>query len=165
MCEAEGMAMAPWGALGRGAFGTKEDLAKKEAAGEGRKTAPPTEKTKNISASLEKIANAKGTAITSIAQAYVMHKSPYVFPIVGGRKIEHLKSNIEALGVELSDDDIDEIEAAAEFDVGFPMNMLFGYGDAKPYKSGQGFSDMALVKPAGHFDMVQRAKPPKPHKN
>lgn len=29
--------------------------------------------------------------------AYVMHKTPNVFPIVGGRRIEHLKGNIEAL--------------------------------------------------------------------
>lgn len=105
MCESEGMALAPWGALGRGAFGTHEELEAKAASKEGRKN-PPTEKTKAISLALEKIAKAKGTTIVSVAQAYVMAKSPYVFPIVGGRKIEHLKSNIEALGVELSEEDL-----------------------------------------------------------
>ncbi|KAF8529592.1 hypothetical protein BU17DRAFT_36660, partial [Hysterangium stoloniferum] len=35
--------------------------------------------------------------ITVVAIAYVIHKAPYVFPIVSGRKIEHLQANIEAL--------------------------------------------------------------------
>jgi len=54
-----------------------------------------------------------------------MQKTPCVFPIVGGRKIEHLEGNIEALGLELSGEEIGEIEAAKEFDLGFPMN-IFG---------------------------------------
>ena len=55
-----------------------------------------------------------------------MHKVPHVFPIVGGRKIEHLKGNIEALGLELSDEDMNDIDDAAPFDVGFPMNFWVG---------------------------------------
>lgn len=43
-----------------------------------------------ISKVLENIANKKNTQITSVALAYVMNKTPYVFPIIGGRKIEHL---------------------------------------------------------------------------
>ena len=53
------------------------------------------------------------------------HKYPYCYPIVGGRKIEHLKGNIEALSIKLSPEEIEEIEDAAPFDVGFPMNFLF----------------------------------------
>lgn len=30
-----------------------------------------------------------------VALAYVMQKTPYVFPVIGGRKVEHLKANIE----------------------------------------------------------------------
>ena len=37
-----------------------------------------------------------------VAIAYVMQKTPYVFPIVGGRKVEQLHANIEALGIALS---------------------------------------------------------------
>ncbi|RDW73444.1 hypothetical protein BP6252_07351 [Coleophoma cylindrospora] len=159
MCEAEGMAIAPWGALGRGMFGTEAELAKK--ASEGRKV-PPTEQSKKISATLEKIARGKNSSITGIALAYVMHKYPYVFPIVGGRKVEQLKGNIEALAVELSDEDITAIEAGADFDIGFPMSMIFGFAGA-PYKSGGGLADIGLARPAGYFDNVQRAKNPKPH--
>ncbi len=53
-----------------------------------------------------------------------MHKAPYVFPIVGGRKVSHLKGNIEALGLELSREEIAEIDQSAPFDRGFPTNLF-----------------------------------------
>ena len=127
MVEAEGMGIAPWGAIGRGWFKSKEEY--QRADREGRKMADQPEKYARIAAKLEEIANRKGknVLITSIALAYVMHKAPYVFPIVGGRKVDHLKGNIDALGVKLSQEEIDEIDAAEPFDIGFPMNFLFGY--------------------------------------
>lgn len=69
---------------------------------------------------------------TAVALAYVMSKYAYVFPIVGGRKVEvraipqilreisahfgcdaspqHLKQNIEALTLKLTSEDIAKIE-------------------------------------------------------
>ncbi|KAI4178604.1 MAG: hypothetical protein L6R41_008315, partial [Letrouitia leprolyta] len=126
MCEDEGMALAPWGALGSGNF--KTDVELERTKGEGRKMGEQSEQYRAVSAVLDKIAKAKGVGITGIALRYVMHKSPYVFPIVGGRKVEHLKGNIEALKVELTDEEVDEIDSAVPFQVGFPMNMLFEMG-------------------------------------
>ena len=51
-----------------------------------------------------------------------MHKAPYVFPIIGGRKVEHLHANMEALDICLGDEHIKELESAVPFDVGFPYN-------------------------------------------
>lgn len=81
------------------------------------------EKVSNV---LEDIANAKSPVppITSVALAYVMHKSPYVFPIVGGRKISHLEGNIQALSLGLMPEEIQQIDAAYGFDMGFPHNFL-----------------------------------------
>lgn len=59
-----------------------------------------------------------------MAIAYLMQKTPYVFPILGGRKIEHLHANIAALDVALSDADIEKIEAAAPFDKGMMYNIF-----------------------------------------
>lgn len=53
-----------------------------------------------------------------------MHKSPYSFPIVGGRKIEHLLANIEALDIHLTDEHIKEIEGALPFELGFPGGLM-----------------------------------------
>ncbi|KAI4232013.1 MAG: hypothetical protein L6R40_007543 [Gallowayella cf. fulva] len=160
MCEDEGMAMAPWSVLGAGKFKTDEQL--EQTKGEGRNRGGPSEETRKISAVLNKVAKAKGTAITSIALRYVMHKSPYVFPICGGRKLEHLKGNIEALAVELTDEDVDEIDAALPFDVGFPLSMLFGMGGEK-YNSRMRTKDIALVNTTSNLDMVEKGKPPKAH--
>ncbi|KAL8696512.1 MAG: hypothetical protein Q9224_002752 [Gallowayella concinna] len=160
MCEDEGMAMAPWSALGGGLFKTDEQL--EQTKGEGRQAGPASEETRKISAALNKVAKAKGTAITSIALRYVMHKSPYVFPICGGRKIEHLKGNIEALAIELTDEEVDEIDAALPFDVGFPMSMLFEMGGEK-YNSRMGAKDIRLLNTTSNLDLVQRGKQAKAH--
>ena len=59
-----------------------------------------------------------------VALAYLMQKVPYVFPIVGGRKVEHLHDNINSLEVALKPEHFKKIEAATPFDPGFPTNMM-----------------------------------------
>jgi diketogulonate reductase-like aldo/keto reductase len=59
-----------------------------------------------------------------VAIAYLLHKVPYVFPIIGCRKVEHLLSNIEALEIALSDEQMKELEGAVEFNIGFPGTMV-----------------------------------------
>ncbi|SMY28430.1 unnamed protein product [Zymoseptoria tritici ST99CH_1A5] len=140
MVEAEGMAIAPWGALGRSMFKSAEEY--NAADREGRKTGPQSETHRKVAMKLEEIAKKKDTAITSIALVYVMHKAPYVFPVVGGRKVEHLQGNIEALGIKLTQEEIDEIEDTVPFDVGFPQSFLFS---GKPYRSRYTPADMPLV--------------------
>ncbi|KAM3072360.1 hypothetical protein ACMFMG_009169 [Clarireedia jacksonii] len=154
MCHDEGMGLAPWGALGGGNFKTEEQ----RKSDEGRKMGGPSEAAIKISKVLEKIANSKNTVITSVALAYVMKKSPYVFPIVGGRKIEHLKGNIDALSLDLSDEDIKEIEGANAFDIGFPMNFLGGPNGVKSP------GDVWLTNMAGVIDHVKAPGPIPPHK-
>lgn len=158
MVEAEGMGLAPWGALGSGNFKTR--VQREAAKGEGRHAGTPSDKHVQVAEILNKMAERKNTALTSVALAYVLHKAPYVFPIVGGRKIEHLKGNIEALGLELSQQDIDEIEDAAEFDIGFPLNML-GMGNPKGAK---GPADVFTTNLVGHFDYVDGPVPIRPKK-
>ncbi|KAK5038112.1 hypothetical protein LTS07_001581 [Exophiala sideris] len=152
MCRDEGMGIAPWGALGGGYF--KPSSTQKE----GGRNLPTTltGKEEQVSRVLEKIANAKTPAVplTSIALAYVMHKTAYVTPIVGGRKFEHLKANIEALTIRLTDVEIEEIESAYPFDVGFPLNFL-----ALSPKGVKGPEDVVMTKRMGHFDFVKAPQP------
>ncbi|KAI1321710.1 aldo/keto reductase [Xylariaceae sp. FL0255] len=123
MVRDEGMGICPWGALGGGKFKTEEQF--KAATGRSSK---PTELDLKISKVLENVAGRKGSIITSVAQAYVMHKAPYVFPIVGGRSVDHLKANIEALNLTLTEEDIKEIESAVPFELGFPSGFLYPQG-------------------------------------
>ena len=156
MVKAEGMAMAPWGSLGGGRFKTEEQ--RHAQRGQGR-AVEASERDIQVSRALEAVARRKDTLLTSVAQAYVMHKMPYVFPIVGGRTVEHLKANIEALTLALDDDDVREIEGAAPLDYGFPLRFLWG-SDKQPDNPGK----IWLLNMAGHFDYVPAQAPIAPRK-
>ncbi|OAA61863.1 norsolorinic acid reductase [Niveomyces insectorum RCEF 264] len=149
----EGLALAPWGALGGGAFHTEAQRRARAETKEGRQR-PPTEKQIAVSRVLESVASRKNTQITSVALAYVMQKTTYVFPIVGGRTIEHLKGNIEALSLTLSDEDIAEIESAVPFELGFPHD-VFSFA---PQGSGH-YQEAGLLGVAGKFDYVPVPRP------
>ena len=43
---------------------------------------------------------------------------------MGGRKIEHLLSNIQALDIHLTDEDVKEIEGVLPFELGFPGGLM-----------------------------------------
>ena len=63
-------------------------------------------------------------SIQAVAIAYVMQKTPYVFPIIGCRKTEQLRANIEALEVRLSEEQIKYLEGVLPFDLGFPNTLV-----------------------------------------
>ncbi|KXS97483.1 hypothetical protein AC578_9076 [Pseudocercospora eumusae] len=154
MAQDEGMALMPWGALGGGYFKSPDET--KDAGG--RTLNVSTGKEADVSVVLDRIAKEKNTLITSVALAYVLHKAPYVFPILGGRKVSHLKSNIEALRLRLTPKDIDDIESAYDFQIGFPHNFTTGAN-----KAPRGPEDIVFTKRLGHFDYVQSPQPIVPH--
>lgn len=154
----EGMALAPWGVIGGGGFKTK---AQRETNEQGRTLATSVVgNEEKVSDVLEKIAKSKSseTLITSVALAYVMHKTPYVFPLVGGRKIAHLGSNIEALGLRLTPGEVHEIDGAYGFEMGFPHSFLSTSNAAIT-----GPKDVRALSNMGVFDFVEGLKPIPPH--
>ncbi|KAJ5537615.1 hypothetical protein N7513_005568 [Penicillium frequentans] len=148
-----GMALAPWDVLGSGHFQTAKQLAEREKKGEGLRSMMgqgQTEEERHVSEALAKVAAEHGTeSVTAIALAYVLCKAPNVFPLVGGRKVEHLKDNIQALSIRLTQKQIEFLEAAKPFDEGFPNNFI----GVDPKVSGRGPS--MLVQTSGRYDYVQ----------
>lgn len=157
MARAEGMAIAPWNVLAAGKIRTDAEEERRRQSGEhGRKVASDawerTPEQKEVCKVLEKIAGeVSAKSITAVAIAYVMQKTPYVFPIVGGRKIEHLMDNMNALDLFLNEDQITEIEDVLPFELGFPQNM---FGDGSWYAP--------MHQSAGHFDKWPRQQPIRP---
>ncbi|KAF8586943.1 Aldo/keto reductase [Ramaria rubella] len=157
MAKSEGLALAPWSVLGGGRIRTDEEEKRRKESGEhGRKFGGPywerTPTEVNVSHKLEEIAKEVGAKhITSVAIAYVMRKAPYVFPIVGGRKVEQLHANIEALDIELAPKHIEELESVLVFEPGFPHDFI-----------GDGTYDTCLVKNAGYTDKWQGIPPLEP---
>ncbi|KAF2145399.1 uncharacterized protein K452DRAFT_119511 [Aplosporella prunicola CBS 121167] len=123
-----GMALAPWGALGSGKFQSKRQIEERKKRGEGLRSMGGSEQTEDevrISEALGKVAEEHGVeSVTAVALAYVMAKAPYVFPIVGGRKVEQLQDNIQALKIKLTSEQVQYLESVKPFDIGFPLNFI-----------------------------------------
>jgi len=160
MVREEGMALAPWDVLASGKIRTDEEEKRRMESGEKGRTIftgdwlrTPDER--KMCAALEEIAAEIGAkSITSVAIAYVMQKTAYVFPIIGGRKVEHLMANIEALSITLEPKHIKHIESILPFDPGFPHWMI-----------GNGTENNFLYTSAGHFDKWPFPQPIKPSAN
>ncbi|KAK9327389.1 NADP-dependent oxidoreductase domain-containing protein [Lipomyces starkeyi] len=116
-------------------------LAPRKNAGESLRSSggrPPhqTEDEVKMSEALAQVASEHGIeSVTAIALAYVMSKAANVFPIVGGRKVEHMKDNIKALSIKLTDEQIEYLENVNPFSHGFPHNFI----PADPNITGQSF--------------------------
>ncbi|EIT82230.1 voltage-gated shaker-like K+ channel, subunit beta/KCNAB [Aspergillus oryzae 3.042] len=155
MCRDEGMGLCPYGVLNQGRFQTEEGFKEREKRNDGRNFIPLSEHDKKVSRVLEDVANAKGVELLQVALAYVLQKTPYVFPIVGARKVEHIKGVVPAVGITLTTEEIEKIESAYTFDPGFPHTFLSGtlFGDGAP-QGAYGPGDVWLTKPLGTFDWV-----------
>lgn len=133
-----GLALAPWNVIGGGRLRTDAEEERRRQTGEkGRMISRPnwerTEDEKKMARALEKVADeiaqaqgkkAGDVSISAVCIAYVMQKTPFVFPIIGGRKIEHLQQNVEGLKIALTDAQIKELEETLPFDPGFPNTMI-----------------------------------------
>ncbi|KAL3447553.1 NADP-dependent oxidoreductase domain-containing protein [Aspergillus insuetus] len=124
-----GMALAPWDVLGSGKFQSAKAMEERRKKGEGLRAmlgaGEQTPDEVKMSEALAKVAAEHGIgSVTAVALAYVLQKVPNVFPIVGGRKVEHLHDNIQALKIKLTPEQIQYLESVKPLDVGFPQNML-----------------------------------------
>jgi aryl-alcohol dehydrogenase-like predicted oxidoreductase len=128
-----GLALAPWNVLAAGKFRTDEEEERRRQTGEkGRMLSNSNwernETERAMSAALEKVAKEVGVKhITAVAIAYLMQKTPHVFPIIGGRKVEQLEANIESLSISLTPKQIEYLESIIPFDPGFPHTMIVSY--------------------------------------
>ncbi|KIK57460.1 hypothetical protein GYMLUDRAFT_75648 [Collybiopsis luxurians FD-317 M1] len=147
MARSLGLALAPWGVLGGGKLRTDAEEQRRKESGENGRTMMSdwlrNENEVKVSRALEKVAGELelGDNIGAVAIAYVMQKTPYVFPIIGGRKIEHLQANIKGLDITLTEEQIKFLEDVIPFDLGFPHNFIgdgtkpfFGMLNAMVYK-------------------------------
>lgn len=87
-CQAHGIGFIPWYPLAAG-----------ELAGEG--------------SVLGRIAQRLGASNGQVALAWLLKRSPVMLPIPGTSKVEHLRENVGAASLELSDEDYRALEAAA----------------------------------------------------
>jgi len=125
MARSEGLAIAPWGVLGAGKVRTDAEEERRRESGEKGCTLfdrnwERTEEERKVCLVLEDIAKEVGVdSVAAVAIAYHLLKTPYVFPIVGGRKVEQLRENLQALDITLTPEQMNRIESTKPFEPDF----------------------------------------------
>lgn len=113
-CRELGIALVPYSPLGRGFFaGYKVEAGTQDFRSlQPRLTGENAEKNEVLRARVEAIAARKGCSLNQLALAWVLHNGKDVVPIPGTTKKANLESNIGAVAISLSKEEIKEIEAA-----------------------------------------------------
>jgi aryl-alcohol dehydrogenase-like predicted oxidoreductase len=116
VCEKLGIGFVPWSPLGMGYltggigpsfnFDPVSDL----RAGFPRFTREAIHTNRLVIDLLKQIADRKGVAPSQIALAWLLTQKPWIVPIPGTTKLEHLKENLGAIDVDLTNDDMREIK-------------------------------------------------------
>ena len=117
-CEELGIGFVPYSPLGKG-FLTGA-MSKDTKLGEGdfrnilpRFTPEAMEKNQALVDLLKRIAGEKNAAPAQIALAWLLAQKPWIVPIPGTTKLHRLEENLGAANIELTADDLAEIERAA----------------------------------------------------
>jgi aryl-alcohol dehydrogenase-like predicted oxidoreductase len=115
-CRELGVGVTAYGVLSRGLLGGR--VPGQAATGDVRGRMPrfrPENLERNLAlvAGLRSIAEAKGVTVAQLAIAWVLARGPDIVPVVGTTRRDRLAQAVDALGLELSEDDLAAIERAA----------------------------------------------------
>jgi aryl-alcohol dehydrogenase-like predicted oxidoreductase len=117
VCEELGIGFVPWSPLGMGYLTgkitpehkfAKEDL--RSNAKFPRFTKEALTKNRPIVDILQRMADKKGATPGQVSLAWILERKPYMVPIPGTTKIGHLEENFGAIKVELTSEDMQELE-------------------------------------------------------
>ena len=115
--EELGIGFVPFSPLGRGFLTGSINEKTKFSENDFRNTIPrfsPEARKANqaLIDLLRKIADSKKATISQIAIAWVLAQKPWIVPIPGTTKLHHLEENIGSVDIELTAEDLREIESA-----------------------------------------------------
>ena len=116
-CEELGIGLVPYSPLGRGYLTGKIDERATFDSSDIRSrnprfTAAAIKANRSVIDLLERIATQKGGTPAQIALAWLLAQKPWIVPIPGSRRIERLDENMGAANVQLTADDLREIDSA-----------------------------------------------------
>jgi aryl-alcohol dehydrogenase-like predicted oxidoreductase len=117
-CEELGIGFVPWSPLGQGFLTGKIDASTKFESTDFRAAFPRfTEEARKGNQALvdllNQIARRKNATPAQIALAWLLAQKPWIVPIPGTTKIHRLEENIGSASVELTSDDLKEINTAS----------------------------------------------------
>jgi aryl-alcohol dehydrogenase-like predicted oxidoreductase len=115
-CEEQGIGFVPWGPLGMGyltgGIDRRTTLDPKTDFRSGFDRFSPENLTANrpVVELLAKVAQRKDATPGQIALAWLLAQKPWIVPIPGTRRLDHLEENLGAIHVELTPTDLHEID-------------------------------------------------------
>jgi aryl-alcohol dehydrogenase-like predicted oxidoreductase len=117
-CDELGIGFVPYSPLGKGFLTGAMTKDTQLAQNDFRRSVPrfspqAMEKNQAFVELLRRVAGEKGATPAQIALAWLLAQRPYVVPIPGTTKLHRLEENLHAADVELTDGDLQEVEAAA----------------------------------------------------
>ncbi|MCC5810727.1 MAG: aldo/keto reductase [Ectothiorhodospiraceae bacterium] len=116
LCREEGIGVIPWSPLARGHLTRPWDSAptnRVETDDFGRHLYKHSkEADEKVVNAVQQVAEARGIPMAQVALAWVLRQQPVAAPIIGASKGHHLDDAMAALGVELSQEEIESLEAA-----------------------------------------------------
>jgi aryl-alcohol dehydrogenase-like predicted oxidoreductase len=115
MAEAFGMSVAAWAPLASGRL-----------AGGSRRADPGslTPRDEAAASAVRAVAEDLGATAAQVALAWTRSRSAAVHPLVGVSSAEQLTENLGALDLVLPADAVDRLEAAVQFELGFPADFI-----------------------------------------
>ncbi len=118
LCEKLGIGFVPWSPLGQGFLAGKIDASTQFDSADWRArfprfTSEARQANQALVELLRRIGERKQATPAQIALAWLLARNPFIVPIFGTRKLERVEENLEAAMLELSADDLSEIETTA----------------------------------------------------
>ena len=118
VCETLGIGFVPYSPLGRGFLTGSIDETTTFAGNDNRSTLPrfaPEARKANrpLVTLLEDVGRRKAATAAQIALAWLLAKQPWIVPIPGTTKLGRLEENLGAASIELTPEDVRQIEDAA----------------------------------------------------
>jgi pyridoxine 4-dehydrogenase len=90
-CAGDGLGFIPWFPLAAGDFGSARS-----------------------GSAVAQIAERHGASVFQVAIAWLLQKSPVMLPIPGTSSVRHLEENVAAAGLELSEDELAELDGVSQ---------------------------------------------------
>jgi aryl-alcohol dehydrogenase-like predicted oxidoreductase len=114
LCAAEGIAVTPWSPLARGKLTRDWDTTTSRAETDEFGKTLYRDADAQIVEAVVRVAERRRVPRAQVALAWLAHKSEVTSPIVGATKAHHLDDAVAAIDLELTDDEVAELEAPYE---------------------------------------------------
>ena len=133
MLESEGLGLMVWSPLAGGLLSGKYDSDKQAEQGSRRNDFdfPPVNRDRahNCIAVMRRISEAHSVSVAQVALAWLLHQPRVTSIIVGAKRPEQLADNIGATNVELTDEDLTQLDDASALPAEYPGWMFVRQGE------------------------------------